>query len=81
MPGALVALRRVGPTNAFLIALAVALVGFLLPGWAGAVILLLIVATLAAVLRWTWPVTPARTRVMRVVVLVALVLVAVAKVT
>jgi hypothetical protein len=80
VPPALLALRRIGPTKGFLIALAVVLVGFLAPGWAGAVVLLLIVAALAALLAQTWPVTPAGARALRLAVLALLVVVAVAKV-
>lgn len=80
MPPVLLALRRIGPLKGFLIALALALVGFLAPGWAGAVVLLLIVAAMGALLAQTWLVTPPGTRALRLAVLALLVVVAVAKV-
>jgi len=59
-------------TGVFLAALAVVLGGLFLPGLAGAVILVLLVAGLAAVLTVTWPRLPAPARGLRLLVLLVL---------
>jgi len=77
--GPLVRLARTRPAAAFLAALALVLAGLLVPGTTGAVILLALVAALATLAVRTWPVTVARTRLVRAVVLAGLLAVALAK--
>jgi hypothetical protein len=69
-----------GRTGVFLGALALVLLAFFLPGWAGAILLLAIVAGLGWLLAQTWPVTAPPNRVMRVIVLLVLLGVAIYKV-
>lgn len=72
-------LARVNPTTAFLLALAVVIAGLLLPGIVGAALLFVLGAGLAALTFTTWPVQPPPTRIIRVVLLVALFAIAAAK--
>ena len=72
-------LARVSPTAAFVVALALLLAGFFLPGIVGAAVLFVVCAALAAMTFTTWPVQKPSTRVIRVVLLVALLAVVVAK--
>jgi hypothetical protein len=73
-------LARINPTTAFLVALAVLLAGFFLPGIIGAALLFVLGAGLAALTFTTWPVQSAPTRAVRVALLVLLLAVIVAKV-
>lgn len=77
--GALPVLARLSPTKVFLGALAVALIGMFLPGWFGALLLLVVVVGLGGLLGQTWSVTPSTARVMRVGILAILVIIATAK--
>lgn len=72
-------LARVSPTTAFLAALALLLAGFFLPGIVGAAVLFVLCAALAALTFITWPVQTPSTRVVRVLLLVLLLAVVVAK--
>ena len=72
-------LARVSPTTAFLAALALLLAGFFLPGIVGAAVLFVLCAALAALTFTTWPVQTPSTRVVRVLLLVLLLAVVVAK--
>jgi len=72
-------LSRVSPTKAFIVALAMLLAGFFLPGIIGGAVLFLLVAALAALTFTTWPVQKPATRVVRVVLLVLLLATVVAK--
>ncbi len=72
-------LARLDRTTVFLAALTLGVAGLFLPGWAGAGLLVAVVAALIMVARLTWPVTPAPMRIVRVMILTALVAVAVAK--
>lgn len=72
-------LARVNPTTAFVVALAVLLAGFFLPGIVGAALLLVLCAAMAALTFTTWPVQKPATRVVRVLLLVLLLAVVVAK--
>ena len=74
-------LHRLNKTTVFLVAIAVVLAGLLLPAPYGGVLLLLVTAALAALLATTWPVTPPRMRVVRVLILALLALVALAHLT
>lgn len=73
-------LSRINPTTAFLVALAVLLAGFFLPGIVGAAVLFLLGAAMAALTFTTWPVQSPSTRVVRVALLVLLLAVIVAKI-
>ena len=76
-------LRRLARTNrtaAFLAALAVGLAGFFLPGFWGGLILFGVVGALAFILRQTWTVTPPPLRVVRLLIIAALVIVATTKI-
>jgi hypothetical protein len=73
-------LARVSPTAAFLMALVALLAGFFLPGIIGAALLFLLAAALATLTFTTWPVQTAATRAVRVMLLVLLLAVVVAKV-
>ena len=77
--GTLARLNRMNRTGVFLGTVALVLTGLLLPGATGAVLLLALAAGLVALLRLTWPYHDARTRVVRLTVLMLLVLVALAK--
>jgi hypothetical protein len=72
-------LARVRPTVAFLVALALLLGGFFLPGIIGAALLFLLGAGLTALTFTTWPVQNTSTRVVRVVLLTLLFAVLIAK--
>ncbi len=72
-------LARVSPTAAFLAALALLLAGLFLPGIVGAALLFALCAALAALTFTTWPVQQPSTRVIRVLLLVLLLAVVVAK--
>jgi hypothetical protein len=75
----LVRLSRLNPTTVFLTAGVVVLAGLFLPAPVGGVLLVLIAAALAALLSLTWPHTPPRMRVARVVILGILLLLALTK--
>ena len=72
-------LARVNPTTAFVVALAVLLTGLFLPGIVGAALLFLLAVGLAGLTFTTWPVQAPATRAFRVVMLVLLVIVVLAK--
>ena len=75
-------LRRLaggGRTSVFLSALVVILIALFLPGRLGAIAVLAIVGAAGWLLTRTWPVTPPRARIMRMIVLLALVAIAVFK--
>jgi hypothetical protein len=72
-------LARISPTTAFVGALAVLLAGFFLPGIVGAALLFLLGAALAALTFTTWPVQSPSTRAVRIVLLVLLLAVIIAK--
>ncbi len=72
-------LSQGGRTSVFLGAIVVVLIALFLPGWAGAVLLTVIVAAMGWLLSKTWPVTSPQTRAIRIVVLAALAAVAIAK--
>ena len=74
-------LARINPTTAFLAALALLLAGFFLPGIVGAALLVLLGAAVAALSYTTWPVQSPSTRAVRIVLLVLLLAVIVAKAT
>jgi hypothetical protein len=73
-------LARVSPARAFLATLVVMLLGLFLPGIVGAAVLALLAAGLIALTVTTWPVQPARTRAVRVILLGVLILLIVSKV-
>lgn len=64
----------------FLGGVVVMLLGLFLPGWAGAGVLLVVVAALAAVLTATWPRLPAARRGLQVLILLLVLALAAAKV-
>jgi hypothetical protein len=64
----------------FLLALVLVLAGLFVPGPVGGVLLLALAVGLALLLRHTWPVTPARLRPIRLVVLALLFLAALVKI-
>jgi hypothetical protein len=66
-------LSRLNLTTVFLAAAALVLAGLLLPAPVGGVLLLLLAGGLVALLSMTWPSTPPRLLVIRIVVLTALV--------
>ena len=70
-----------GRTGVFLAALVIILLALFAPGWIGAVLIVVIIATLAVLLRHTWAVAPTRARVLRVVVLLVLAALALYKAT
>jgi hypothetical protein len=67
-------------TGVFLGAIVAVLVALFLPGWAGAVVLTVMVAALGWLMAKTWPVTAPRTRTIRILILLVLAAVAIAKV-
>jgi hypothetical protein len=77
--GVLERLGRLNRTGVFLGTVVLVLAGLLLPGAAGAVLLLALAVALIALLRLTWPHHDQRTRVLRTAVLAILVVAAVAK--
>ena len=78
--GPLVArLARANPAGVFLVALALVLVGLLVPGVVGGALLLLLGAALVALLRLTWRVQTPVTRVIRLLMVTLLVAVALTK--
>jgi hypothetical protein len=77
--GPLERLARLDATKVFLATLVLAMVGMFLPGVVGAVVLLGIVVALGALLRLTWPATPPRLRLVRLVTLAALTALAITK--
>jgi hypothetical protein len=72
-------LTRIHPTAAFLLVGALVFAGLALPGVIGASLLLALAALLIAMLARTWPVTAPGPRAVRVVILGALVVAALAK--
>ncbi len=73
-------LGRLNRTTVFLGALALAIVGLLLPGAIGALVLFAIVVALGVLLSATWGVTPPGLRVFRLAVLAGLALIATTKI-
>jgi hypothetical protein len=73
-------LARVNPTRAFLAALALILAGLLLPGIIGGLVLLVLAAGMIALARLTWSVQAPQTRLVRLVLLTALVGIAILKI-
>lgn len=73
-------LARVNPTTAFIVALVLMLAGLFLPGIIGALLLFLLGTGLAVLTFTTWPVQKPATRVLRVLLLLLLFAVVVAKV-
>jgi hypothetical protein len=73
-------LARIGPTKAFLGALALGIAGLFLPVPYGPILLLLIVAALGVLLARTWPVTPPALRGARVLILTGLAAIAVLRI-
>jgi hypothetical protein len=69
-----------GRTGVFLGAIAFLLVALFLPGWYGAILLLATIAGLGWVMSKTWPVTPSSTRAFRLIILLALTVMAVVKI-
>lgn len=78
--GLIGALARMNRTKVFLGALAVAVLGFFLPGAIGALVLLAVAVALGFLLSATWPVTPPGLRVFRLAVLAGLALIAITKI-
>jgi hypothetical protein len=68
-----------GRTGVFLGALVILLVALFAPGIVGAVLIVVIVAGLAVLMRRTWPVAPPQARVTRVAILAILLVLAVYK--
>lgn len=79
-PTWLARLAQVNPTTAFLATLVLVLVALFAPGIIGGGLLLLLALGLAALTATTWPVQPAPTRAVRLLILVILVAVALAKI-
>ncbi|MEV4619817.1 hypothetical protein AB0J74_14055 [Asanoa sp. NPDC049573] len=73
-------LARVNPTRAFLGALVVVLAGLFLPGIVGGVLLLALAAGMIALIRMTWSVQTPPTRLLRLVLLTALIGIAIIKI-
>ena len=73
-------LARVPRGVAIVVALVVVLAGLFIPGPVGGVLLLVVGALLALLMRRTWPVTPTAMRTMRLLVLAALIVVGLAKI-
>lgn len=69
-------LSRLNPTVMFLVTGVLAFAGFALPGPIGGLVLLALAGGLIALLARTWPLHPPRTRVLRVLILGALIAVA-----
>lgn len=79
-PGLAHRLARVNPTRAFLAALALVLLGLFLPGIVGALFLLVLAAGMIALIRMTWSVQAPQTRLLRLVMLTALIGIALIKI-
>jgi len=79
-PALLRRLARVNPTQAFLGALVVMLAGLFLPGIIGGLVLLALAGGLVVLIRLTWAVQAPQTRLMRLVLLTALVGIALFKI-
>jgi hypothetical protein len=79
-PGLHQRLARVNPTRAFLGALVLILAGLFLPGIIGGLFLLLLAAGMIALTRMTWSVQAPQTRLVRLVLLTALIGIAVFKI-
>jgi hypothetical protein len=79
-PGLPQRLARVNPTRAFLGALVLILAGLFLPGIIGGLFLLLLAAGMIALTRMTWSVQAPQTRLVRLVLLTALIGIAVFKI-
>ena len=79
-PAVLSRLARVNPLAAFLATLVLVLVALFAPGIVGGVLMLALAAALAALLASTWPVQPAATRLIRVLILTGLVVIALVKI-
>jgi Tfp pilus assembly protein PilN len=73
-------LSRVSPGRAFLATLVVMLLGLFLPGIVGAAVLCLLAAALITLTVATWPIQPARTRAVRIILLAVLVLLVLSKI-
>jgi len=73
-------LSRIPPSRAFLAALVVMLLGLFLPGIVGAAVLALLAAGLIALTVTTWPIQPAATRAVRIILLGVLVLLILGKI-
>ena len=73
-------LARVPPARAFLATLVVMLAGLFLPGIVGAALLCVLAAVLITLTVSTWPVQPARTRAVRLILLVVLALLVISKI-
>lgn len=69
-----------GRTGVFLGAVAVMLIALFLPGWYGAILLLAIVGALAWLMTKTSPVATPQTRTVRLIILLALLVVAAIKI-
>ncbi|MEV4757894.1 hypothetical protein AB0J86_22640 [Micromonospora sp. NPDC049559] len=76
----LVRLGRVNPLAAFLATLVLMLVALFAPGVVGGVLLLALALALGALLARTWPVQPPATRLLRALILTALVAAALVKI-
>jgi|tagenome__1003787_1003787.scaffolds.fasta_scaffold19511281_2 uncharacterized membrane protein len=74
-------LARVNRTVVFLVAAAYVVAALLIPGIAGAAMLIVLGVALAILMARTWPVQTPRTRAGRLVILALLIIVAVVKVT
>jgi hypothetical protein len=72
-------LARVSPITAFLIALALMVAGLFLPGIVGAALLFVLAAALATLTFTTWPIQTPATRTVRLILLVLLLALVVAK--
>jgi len=73
-------LARVNPTKAFLGALVLVLAGLLLPGIIGGLVLLALAAGMIYLARLTWAIQAPQTRLVRLVMLTALIGIAIFKI-
>ena len=69
-----------GRTGVFLGAIVAVLIALFLPGWAGAILLTVIVAGLGWLMAKTWAVTPASRRTLRFLILAVLAAATIAKI-
>jgi hypothetical protein len=76
----LATIARLDRTTVFLVTLAVGTLGLFLPRWYGALLIYVVVAALAALLRLTWPLMPPPARALRLLVLATLAVVATLKI-